>query len=145
MLKLLLNELKLVPKIRGMKSYKSVSKEKLLSAFFESESVESATPLSKNIFDDKRLKKIIRDFNELSDRLLKPQMKEVRKIFYDRKSPENLSTELHAKQKIKEIEETLFKLEKSLSNFKKCSFQNDLKYRNIGHKKFIQRSCTQRH
>ena len=51
MLKLSLNELKLIPKIRGIKSYKSISKEKLLNAFSESESVESATPLSKNIFD----------------------------------------------------------------------------------------------
>ena len=58
MLNLLLNELKLVAKLRGIKGYKSMSKEKLLSALSESESVESATPLSKFSFDDERLKKI---------------------------------------------------------------------------------------
>ena len=58
MLNLALNELKLVAKLRGIKGYKSMSKEKLLSALSESESVESATPLSKFSFDDERLKKI---------------------------------------------------------------------------------------
>ena len=58
MLNLSLNELKLVAKLRGIKGYKSMSKEKLLSALSESESVESATPLSKFSFDDERLKKI---------------------------------------------------------------------------------------
>ena len=58
MLNLSLIELKLVAKLRGIKGYKSMSKEKLLSALSESESVESATPLSKFSFDDERLKKI---------------------------------------------------------------------------------------
>ena len=84
MLNLSLNELKLVARIRCIKCYKSMSKERLLSALSESESVES-----KNSFDDKRLKKIRKDFNELRDRFSKPQ--------------------------IKEIEENLFELEKSLS------------------------------
>ena len=57
MLNLSLNELKLVAKLRGIKGYKIMSKEKLLSALSESESVESATPLSKNSFDDERLKR----------------------------------------------------------------------------------------
>ena len=57
MLNLSLNELKLVTKLRGIKGYKSMSKEKLLSALSESESAESATPLSKNSFDDEKLKK----------------------------------------------------------------------------------------
>ena len=87
-LNLSLNELKIVSKSRGSKGHKSISKERLLSALSESESVES-----KNSFDDKRLKKIRKDFNELRDRFSKPQ--------------------------IKEIEENLFELEKSLSNIKK--------------------------
>ena len=40
MLNLSLNELKLVTKLRGIKGYKSMSKEKLLSALSESESAE---------------------------------------------------------------------------------------------------------
>ena len=42
-----------------------MSKEKLVSTPNESESVESATALSKKSFDDERLKKIRKDFNEL--------------------------------------------------------------------------------
>ena len=60
-----LNELKLVAKSRGIKGYKRLSKEKLVSTPTESESVESVTPLSKKSFDDERLKKIRKDFNEL--------------------------------------------------------------------------------
>ena len=48
-----LNELKLVAKSKGIKGYKSMSKERLLSTLSESESVES-----KNSFDDERLKKL---------------------------------------------------------------------------------------
>ena len=42
------------------------------------------------------------------------------------------STELQSNQKIKEIEESLFKLEERLSNFKKYCFQEDFKYKDIG-------------
>ena len=48
-----LNELKLVAESRGIKGYKSMSEERLLSALSKSKLVES-----KNSFDDKRFKKI---------------------------------------------------------------------------------------
>ena len=121
-----LNELKLVAKSRGIKGYKRLSKEKLVSTPNESESVESATALSKKSFDDERLKKIRKDFNELRDRFSKSQIKEIWKNLYDIKNQKNLS------KKKKEIEESLFKLEESFSNFKKYHFQDDFKYRNIG-------------
>ena len=54
MLNLSLKELKLVAKSRGIKGYKSMSKERLLSALSESELVES-----KNSFDVERLEKIM--------------------------------------------------------------------------------------
>ena len=43
------NELKLVAKSRGIKSYRSMSKERLLNVLSESETVES-----KNSLDDER-------------------------------------------------------------------------------------------
>ena len=89
MLNLSLNELKLVAKLTGIKVYKSSSKERLLSALSESESVE------------------------------------IRNV-YDIKNPKNLSSE-----KIKEIEESLFKLEERLSNFENYHPQDDLEHRNI--------------
>ena len=84
MINLSLNELKLVAKSRGIKDYKSMSKEELLSTLSKSESVESATLLGKNSFDDEKLKKIRKDLiNELRDRFSKLQIKEIRKNLYD--------------------------------------------------------------
>ena len=60
-----------------------MSKEKLLSTLSQSEWVKSATSLSKNSFDDERLKKIRKDFNELGDRFSKPQIKRIRKGLYN--------------------------------------------------------------
>ena len=84
MINLSLNELKLVAKSRSIKDYKSMSKEELLSTLSKSESVESATLLGKNSFDDEKLKKIRKDLiNELRDRFSKLQIKEIRKNLYD--------------------------------------------------------------
>ena len=74
MLYLSLNKLKLVARTRGIKGYKSMSKERLLSVLSESELVGS----EKN-FDDERLKKIREEFNKLRDRFLKPKIKEIRR------------------------------------------------------------------
>ena len=46
---------------------------------------------------------------------------------------------MRSTQKIKEIEESLFKLEERLSIFKNYRPQDDFEYRNIKDKKFIQR------
>ena len=52
MLNLSLNELRLVSKLKGIKGYQTMSKEKLLSILSESESVKSAISLSKYSFND---------------------------------------------------------------------------------------------
>ena len=64
-----LNELKSVAESRGIKGYKSMSEERLLSALSKSKLVESKSKLieSKNSFVYKRLKKIREDFNKLRD------------------------------------------------------------------------------
>ena len=125
MLNLSLNELKLVAKGRGIKDYKSMSKERLLSVLSESEQIKS-----ENHFDDKKFKKIRKDFNKLRDRFSKSKIKEIRKNLYDIKNPKNLLT-----QTIKEIEENLFKLEECLSNLKKYRHQDDFEHKR--HQKFI--------
>ena len=63
MLNLSLNELKLIAKSRGIKDYKSMSEERLLSSLTESESVKE----SEKNFDDARIEKIKKDFNKLRD------------------------------------------------------------------------------
>ena len=67
---LLLNELKQIAKMRRIKNYKNMSKERLLSALDESESAES-----KNNFDNARIKKIKEDFNKLRYGFLKLKIK----------------------------------------------------------------------
>ena len=98
-----------------------MSKERLSSALSESELVER-----ENNFDNERLKKIRKDFNELRDRFSKLQIKEIRRNLHDIKNPKNLST-----QKIKEIEESVFKLEECFSNFEKYRPQDHLEHKNL--------------
>ena len=70
MINLLLNELKLIAKSRLIKGYKSISKERLLSAHNESKSTENEKKS-----ENARIKKIKKDFNELTDRFFKPIIK----------------------------------------------------------------------
>ena len=107
MLKLLLNELKQSEKMRGIKGYKNMSEERLVSFINELESVKE----SEKTFDGERIEKIKKDFNKLREifktnhlnLLFKPKLKEIRK---DRYRIEKI---------IKDIEKNLLKLEKSLS------------------------------
>ena len=55
---------KLISKSRGIKGYKSMPEERLLSFLNESESVKE----SEKNFDDGRIEKIKKYFNELRDR-----------------------------------------------------------------------------
>ena len=74
MVNLSLNELKLIASSRRIKACRNMSKEKLLSALNESESIEG----EKNLHDA-RTKNIKKDFNELRDRFFKQKTKEVRR------------------------------------------------------------------
>ena len=62
-LKLLLNEFKQTAKMRGIKGYKSMYEERLVSFINESESVNK---IKKN-FDGARIERIKKDFNKLGD------------------------------------------------------------------------------
>ena len=106
MLNLSLNELKQIAKMRRIKGYNNMSKERLLSVLSESESAKS--------FDNAKIKEIREDFNELRYRFLNSKIKEIRKNLYEIENKKNLS-----KSKIKGIEKNLLELEKSLSKLKK--------------------------
>ena len=77
MLNLSLNEEKQMAKMRGIKGYKSMSKERLLSALNESKSADS----EKNLHNA-RTKQIREEFNKLRDRFLKPKIKKIRRNLY---------------------------------------------------------------
>ena len=72
-LKLSLDELRLVAKNRGIKGYKSMSEERLLS-------VLSKPKLIKNNVDDERLKKIREDLNKSRYEFFKSKIEEIRKV-----------------------------------------------------------------
>ena len=97
-----------VTKMRRIKGYKSMSKEKLLSALDESECNSIESTGRRNSFNNARITKIRKDFNKLRDRLLKPKIKEIRRNIFKIENKKNLS-----KSKIKEIEQNLIELEKS--------------------------------
>ena len=122
MLNLSLNELKQIAKMRRIKGYKSMSKEKLLSAL--DKSIESAG--SRNNFNNARIRKIREDFNKLRDRFLKPKIKKIRRNLYEIKNKENLS-----KSKIKEIEQNIIELEESLLKINKYYDYDDIKHKGI--------------
>ena len=77
--------------MRRTEGYKSMSKERFLSALDESEcnSIESSG--SRSNFNNARIKKIREDFNKLRDRFLKPKIKEIRKNLYEIEKKNNLS------------------------------------------------------
>ena len=119
MLSLSLNELKPIAKSRHIKGYKSMSKEKLLSALKESKSAES-----KKNFDDERLRKIRKGFKVL--RFLKLKLKEIRRNLYEIETRKNLS-----KSKIKKIKKNRLELEESSSKLKKYYDYDDTEYKGI--------------
>ena len=121
MLNLSLNELKVITKLTGNKGYKSMSKEKLLSAISKSESGQSG-----NDFVNARIKKIREDFNKSKDRFLKPKTKEIGRNLYEIENKKNLS-----KSKIKEIEQNLIELEESLFKLNKYYDYDDIEYKGI--------------
>ena len=97
MLNLSLNELKQIAKMRRIKGYKSMSKEKLLSA------LESAD--SRNNFNNIKIKKIREDFNK-KDWFLNPKIKEIRRNLY------KIEFFFFSESNIKETEQNLIELKK---------------------------------
>ena len=98
-----------------------MSKERLLSALNEWESVQS----EKNL-DNARIKQIRKGFNKLKDRFLKPKIKEIRRNLYEIENKKNLP-----KSKLKDIEKNLLGLEKTLSRLRKYYDYNDIEYKGV--------------
>ena len=116
MLNVSLNELKQITKMRRIKGYNNMLKERFLSIFSQSESARS----KKNL-DNAKIKKIREDFNKLK---LKPKIKEIRKNLYEIENKKSLS-----ESKATEIKRNLFELEESLSRHKNYNEYDDFKYK----------------
>ena len=78
MLNLSLNKLKLIAKTRGIRGYKHMFKERLLSS------------LSEKGLDNARIIKIREDLNKLKHTFSKSEIKEIRKYLYDIKTQKYL-------------------------------------------------------
>ena len=72
-----LHELKQISKMRRIKGYKNMSKERLLNALDESELAKS--------LDNAKIKKIKEDFKSWRDRFLKPKIKKITKNLFEKK------------------------------------------------------------
>ena len=116
-----LNELKQIAKMRCIKNYKNMSKERLLSILDESELSES-----KDNFDNTKIKKIKEDFNKLRYGFFKSKPIEIRKNLYGIKDQKNIS-----KSKIKEIEQNIIELEKGLLKLNKYYDYDDTEYKGM--------------
>ena len=118
MISLALDELKLVPKNRGIKDYKNKSEDDLIKMLSE--------PKTKTSLSKKKIRDIRKDFNKLRDRFLKPKIKEIRRNLYEIENKKNLS-----KSKIKEIEQNLIQLDGSLFKVNKYYDYDDIEYKGI--------------
>ena len=117
MINLLLNELKLVAKIRRIKDYENKFENKLIKAL--------SKPETKIKYSEQRIKEIREKFSELRD-FFKSKTKEIRKDLYNTENKTKFST-----PEIKEIGKNNFELEKNLSKLKKYYDYDDIEYKRI--------------
>ena len=75
-------ELKAITKIRGIKFYKSMSEDKLLSALTSPKPVKKGKELKTN-FSKARIEKIRKEFIESGHKFSKLKIKEIRENLYE--------------------------------------------------------------
>ena len=78
LINLSMDDLKIFSKIKGIRDFKNMSEERLISSINE-----SVKKKKEENFDDSRIEKIKIDFNELRDKLSKPKIKGLEKIFIE--------------------------------------------------------------
>ena len=122
-MKISIEELKAVAEIRGIKSYKSMSKGELLSVLTPSKHVKKGKKPKTN-FSKARIEKIRKEFNESRYKFSKLKINEIRKTLYEIENEKNPS-----ESKIKDIERNLTELEENL--FKTKMYYD---YDDTGHK-----------
>ena len=89
MLNLSTKELKAIVKIRGIKGYRSMSEDELLSALFSSKPVKKDEK-PKTDFYKERIERIRKEFNESRHKFSKSKINENRKNLYEIESEKNL-------------------------------------------------------
>ena len=131
MVKLSPKELKAIAKMRGIKVYKSMSEDELLSALNAPESLKESeknfdNTKPKTNFSKARIEKIKKEFNESRYTFSKSKINEIRRNLYEIKNEKNLF-----ESKIKEIERNLTELEYNLFKPKTYYDYEDAEYKGI--------------
>ena len=125
MLDLSTKELKTIVKIRGVKGYKSMSENEILSALSSSKPEKEGKKPKKD-FSKARIEKIRKELNESRYKFSKSKIKEIRRNLHEIENEKSLF-----ESKIKQIEENLLELEENLSRTKKYYDYDDIEYRGI--------------
>ena len=82
-------ELKAIANMRGIKGYKSMSEDELLSALTSPKPVKKGKKLKAN-FSKARIEKIRKEFNESRYKFSKLKIKEIREDLYEIENKKNL-------------------------------------------------------
>ena len=117
--------------MRGIKGYKSMSEDELLSALNAPESLKES---EKNFDDTKpkinfskaRIEKIRKQFNESRHKFSKSKLNEIRRNLYEIENENNIFA-----PKIKEIQRNLLELEENLFKLKKYYEYDETEYKGI--------------
>ena len=129
MLNLSPKKLKPIATIRGIKDYKSMFEDRLLSALKASESLKESgknfdgTKPKTNFFKP-RIEKIGKNFIESRHKFSKSKINEIRKSLDEIENEKNLFA-----PKIKETEKNLLELEKNIFKLKKYYDYDDIEYK----------------
>ena len=116
---------KLLAQERGIKSYKSMSEDELLSALISSKPVKkSEKPKIK--FSKARIEKIRKEFDESRHKFSKSEINEIRRNLYEIEKEKNLFA-----LRMEEIVKNHDELERNLSKTKKYYDYDDATYRNV--------------
>ena len=105
MIKLSLNELRLIARDRNMQDYEKKSEDDLIKVLSE--------PKPKISITKKKLKEIEKDFSELRHEFSKEEIDKFRKGFYNIKNRRNLHT-----SEIRKVEKNLAELEENIQSIK---------------------------
>ena len=114
--------LQAIAQVRGIKDYESMSRGELLSIIFPSKKAKKA----KTSFSKAKVEKIRKEFNESRYKFSKLKIKEIRESLYKIEKAKNLS-----ESKIKEVEKIFTELEENLSKTKKYYDYDESEYLGI--------------